>query len=548
MARFLLLICAVTMAWAQDDLASDPQNVATLDALQSYAETPLCLRCASTSDLTRIPGISRATAARIRSVVDSVVTIDELSSMACLTTDQQLLLATTCTLHCTCTTWLHSGRLRLRGIWRGTRTPDWSARMDVATVLGRVGAVLRSTATGSITGGWAVVPLEPCVIAVGDVSMASGLGMVLGGGGGFGRSAYSRLANMNTTIQLRPYTSTWQEAMARGIALHVPSVSTALPVEVGLMYSPLGIGGTSGSVVLASARMSVSATAVGGVHLYHDHAHTMASVEGELQVDSWQLHAEAGVMDAAHYALQVVARKDLTVGALSAAVRWSDPDLRHPYAAAISQASVLGNEVGCMVGLHYRQDRWNLEASLDIHGRPSPSHAIPMPRRGVDAIVDGQVRLVRGVNLDARCRYEVDDVSTDSRMTRRHRTTIRLDLTAQVQPHVRMRVRSDVRRAAWENGEHHHGYLSYIEARWTWSAASNLTARYTTYWSTSVDVAPYAMEVPAAGIFTTVVGNGTGTRLLLAATWQPVPSVRCSLSTLLLHAELSAAAQLDIRI
>lgn len=555
MGRVLLFLWAIAVASGQDDLASDPQNLAMLDALQSYAESPLCLRCASSRDLTQIPGISRVTAARIRSAVDSLVdsavSMSDLSRRACLTTDQHILISTTCTLHCTCTTWLESwiksGRLRLRAQWREGRTPDWSSRLDLTTAAGRVGALLRATGTESVRGGWALIPLDRYMIGVGDVSLASGLGIALGGGGGFGRSPMSRLSNLSTDVRLRPYTSTWQESLKRGIAVHVSALTAELPIDVGVVWSPVSVDGTPETSLLASVRMPLWTSAVGGIHTYRDGTTTLTTADMEVQLDSWHLHSEIGVHGADRWAMLLIARREIPSGSVSAAVRWSDPDLRHPYAAAISQASILGNEAGCLVGFHYRQDRWNIEASLDVHGRPSRSYSVPMPTRGLDAITDVQIKLVRGVELDARCRYEVDDVSTSGVMTRRHRTTLRADLTAQVQRQLRLRLRSDVRRATWEHGEIHEGYLGYIEARWTFLTSSHVTARYTTYWSTSFDVAPYAMEVPVVGVFNTVVGSGIGARLLLAASWQPIPSIRCSVSTVLLQAQASATAQLDVR-
>lgn len=552
-----------------DDLADDPQGAPTLEMVQAYAETPICMRCASVRDLTQLPGISTPTASRLRATAQRCSTLQQLSEEACLTADQEVLIAMTCTMDCTCGSWFESGRLRLRAVTSNQAAPSWTSRVDIATAVGRAGAVVRRSEAGDVTGLWATATLSRGSISIGDVALSSGLGLVHGAASGMGRSAAARIIDRSTLLRVRPVTSSWSEAVQRGVAVQL----TVQPFEGALLWSQRHVDGRLETSSCASIQMPASALlpldlGVNVQHLAYSsqsasasmvrvptRSRTLASFDATWMIQQWTVLTEVAVDDSARVAwasiVQYTDRGTTVVGA----ARWSHPDVRNPFGSPISPTYALGNEAGITLGLQQRRGSWRLEASMDLQQRLSKSYSTPMPARSADLMLETAIRPLRGVDISGRLRYEVDDEAwrplstSSSQMRRRHRFTFRADMGLACLPTLHVRLRADHRLAHYdESTPAEHGALLLVEVRWNVLHSMRLQMRYTAYSSPSLAVAPTAMEVPIPSLLMTVIGTGAGARWTTSIIWKPWSAVTLGVAAITHHDEVLAAVSVDVKI
>lgn len=542
----VLLTAAPWLRSQVDDLASDPWSIPQLEALQTYRDAPLCLHCTSATVLTSLPGVGRATASRIlRAVRAGAATMDAIALEACLSVDQRLIVEGTTTLVCTCGSWFDGIQVRSRVRSEPAAAPDVYGRAEIHTSTLRAGLQTRSGPLGKITGGWALADIGPVSIAVGDLALRTGLGLVLGGGGAFGRGTFARAASVESTTRLRPWTSSWLDPSQRGIGVIAADTIVSLPFEVGGLWSHRMVGSRAETMVSATATMSLPLVTIGTSlqHLEYDQplastamsvvperTRTLGSIHGEHLHGRWSMHAEVAFDDQLRTAGLGVLRWTYAEGRVAAALRWSDADLRNPYAAPISSASALGNEAGVVLGLLHRADHWSIEASIDLHQRLSRSWGSPLPSRGMDLLIDAERRLGSGELAAVRFRYEADTEGwrgaedAQTVMIERRRMTARAELTAEVHRTVRLRCRADVR---WLTADRLRspelGALAYAEARVTPTDAVAVSLRHTVFRSPSIDVAPYTVEAPLQGVLQIVAGSGQGARTTLSARWSPLP-------------------------
>lgn len=575
--RLLIFLLAAMAVRAQvDDLVDDPWNVPQWDALQVYRDAPLCLHCAKPTELTVLPGIGRATAARIRRAVDAgVADHDALADTACLSVDQRIVLMSTTTFTCSCGTWFQSARTRLRSVTSPAAAPDLQSRVDITTHSGRFGGLVRSGPQGEVVGGWASLNAGPAVIHVGDLALRSGLGLVHGGGGGFGRGPLSRIRAAGSGIRMRPWTSTWQEFGQRGVGVHLHDTVAGAPYQTASYWSARTVADRSETTLALAAEAEIGTGTSVGFHLQHleydaaedsrsmtvvpQQRRTLASLSAEHVAEDWRWNTEVAIDDSARIAAGVVAEAEFGAGRVVSAVRWTHPDLRNPYAAPISSASSLGNEAGVLVGMQWRRNGWAVEGSLDLHQRLSRSYGSPLPSRGFDLLIDGERRLSRMASVAFRGRYESDadgwrrEGGSRTLMVRRDRSTLRGELQFSPRRDLRVRLRGDVRHVAWDRlATTEIGSLLYIDVRWTPTEAVTLMGRHTRFSSPGIDAAPYTLESPLTGLLRTVAGSGSGSRQFLSVRYTPLPWITCSGAVI--HEQrngvtlTSGALQIDVRV
>ena len=579
MIRLVIILVLTTVGVVQaqvDDLADDPWNVPQWDALQIYRDAPICLRCARPTELTSLPGINRATASRIRRAVDTgVASIEALADSACLSVDQRIILLSATTLACTCGTWFESARARMRSVSTATARPDLQTRLDITTQTGRIGGLVRAGPYGDLAGGWASIRTGTITVHLGDLAMQTGLGIVHGGGGGFGRGPLSRARTVGTDVRLRPWTSTWQEFGQRGVGIHIDDTLASTPVQAAGYWSRRRIGGREEATSSVALTVNPLPTSTVGITLQHlaydrplrstaisvmpDEHRVLGSVLAEHHEGGWRWTAEVAIDDSLRPAAGVVSRMDLRHGRLIGAIRWSHADLRNPYAAPISSGSGLGNESGLLVGLQWRQNGWAVEGSFDIHRRHSRAYGSPLPSRGFDVLLDGERRLSSMASINVRLRHEYDvdgwrpPEQSTTIMVQRSRSTVRGEISMSPIRGLRVRARGDLRYATWDRlRQSMLGALAYIDVRWSPAEDLAILGRHTVFSSPGIDAAPYTLESPLTGYLRTIAGSGNGSRQFLSIRYSPTPWVTGSGAVIHEHrngtGHTSGALQVDVRI
>ncbi len=535
-----------------DDVADDSYATPQFDAIERFREDPLCLPCITPTELTIIPGFGRTTVSRILKAVEAgVPTLEAIADTACLSIDQRVLLLLCTSLNCSCAPRLQNVRTRIRGSVADGSMPDVTARIDVATDLGRTGAVFRRNAAGDVSGGWLLLDTPLASIALGDVSVGSGLGLVQGGGGGFGRTILGRLSAADVTPRLRPWTSTYRDGSQRGIGIILHPTLNSSSAHVLGSWSRTDVGTRTEHQANASLMATIDAVTAGLTmqHLAYNGRtestsmqtvpqsnRTLLSAVADFSGPVRQLTAECAIDDSMRTAFTIVGSTVFHGTHLLAGVRWAHPSIRNPYASPVSSLSSLGNEAGICLGLRLRgTQHLYVEGMVDVHSILSRSYGRPLPSYGMDVVLDGLFRFNRTMELSWRLRYEADDEgwkppeSAAILLQQRHRATTRAHMVAQVAPTLRLAGRLDIRNVWYQyQAENELGVVAYTDVMWTPHHSIRFSARVTAFQAPSIESAAYTMETPLVGLPRTVAGTGNGTRLM--ATCRYTPSSWCAVS------------------
>lgn len=570
------LVGAVDTIAQLDDLADASWAAPQIEIVQQLAGEPLCLQCVKPSQLTAIPGFNRSTAARIvRAAVLYPHSLEDVASYACLSTDQRILLLMCVTVDCSCDTSNVDVRMRLRTKSTNVSAPDIYGRTDVSTPYGGFGVVARRVDNDTLLGGWLTIESDYFALNIGDVAVSSGMGLVNGTGSTFGRSMGAQLSAIEIMPRLRPWTSSYQDGLQRGVSFTTHNIA-GTPYSCLASWSKRNVNNRKETAIASAVTAQYqSHTIVANIQsLWYDTTSTstsmrvmpfthraMFSVSTKHELDDYTITSELVLDDSINFGCVFVVEKALDQGKMLAAYRWSSPQLRNPYAAPIGSTSSLGNETGICFALQWRPTKHiSLDASLDLCATLSRAYGSPLPKQGLDLTVDAESRMWRTTTIRARLRYESGsngwraDSSAWTRMFHRERLTVRADVTIKVSKQLRLRWRMD-NRLAWyaANQPDAYGCLSFLDVEWKPTEMWRISLRATMFSSSSFDVAPYAFEVLMSGLSQTIVGTGSGSRLSMGmrfspAAWCTAGIVLWQSVKLLESSQQGVGVQADIRL
>ena len=528
-----------------DDLADASWAAPQIEVLQQLADEPLCLQCVTPAQLTAIPGFNRTTASRIvRAAKSYPHSLEDIANYACLSTDQRILLLMCVSVDCSCDTSSVDARMRLRTKTTNAAAADEYARGNVRTPYGGCGAVVHRADNNTSVGGWLTIETEYFALNLGDVAVSSGMGLVNGTGSTFGRSVGAQLSTIEIMPRLRPWTSSYQNGLQRGVSITVPNLAgtpfsclaswskrsvsnrleTAISSAFAAQYPNHQIVANIQSLWYDTTSASTSMRIMPLTH------RAMFSISTKHELSDYTITSEAALDDSINLGCAFVVERAFDKGKMLAAYRWSSPQLRNPYAAPIGSTSSLGNETGICFALQWRPTtRISLDASLDIYATLSRAFGSPLPKQGLDLTLDAESRMWRTTSIQFRLRYESGsdgwraDASAWTRMMYRERFTIRADVTIKASRQLRLRWRMDNRLACYSTRQPDaYGCLSFLDVEWKPTELWRFTLRATAFTSSSFDVAPYAFEVLMSGLSQTIVGNGSGSRLSMGVRYTPV--------------------------
>ncbi|NQW30920.1 MAG: hypothetical protein HQ472_10460 [Ignavibacteria bacterium] len=545
-----------------DDAAESAWATPLIDAIDVFRNDPICLPCLKPSQLTVLPGIGARTASRISRLVrgSPSLSIDEISDSLCLSIDQQIILLSCATMNCNCTNFFSGAQARTR-ISNTSTSPNSTSygRIDVRTEAGRMGMITQRVATSNALGGWLVSGLGNLNVAVGDFAARAGAGLVIGSAGGFGRSPLSVALSVDGEHAFRPWTSTWQEGMHRGILLRYADSLFEKPLSIMSFYSSVTLNGRHETNVSASANLAVGSGNSGGVllgvniqslvyssavdrnsmRIVNEARRVLASVSCSTMIGPISAIFEAGADDSLRPLGTAVLRLPTSNGAAILAARYMHADVRNPYGTAVSSLSAIGNEWGITAGMQWSErGGWRTESSVDVHGIVSASYGRPLMSYGINATFDAERKLNKHALFSCRFRYESDDdgyhlpQSSFTKMITMERVTMRCELTTPINPQTKMRARIDVRRAWFDNYRASEtGALAFAELAFAHGIFS-FKSRVTVYSAQSPDVAPYSIEQQTDGYMRTVMGSGQGSRMYMSATAKLIAGLKLSISAL----------------
>lgn len=556
-----LMMLPNIMAAQLDDLIEGSWAAPSLDVIERRREEPLCLRCCDAYELTEIPGISQRTARGIVRAIDGgrITTISALCDTLCLSPDQFILLTSCTTFECSCGGTIRSASARIR---LPTSAGGMGlARLNIDHAIGRAGVLYaqRLNATPSVVGAWATADVDKVHIAVGDMALRLGTGLIMGTSSGLARSPADVIGNADNALTMRPWTSSSQEGSIRGLVMRAPLPSTGIDV-LGVFgrttlddrSETIYAGAITSDLSIASLTLSVVSTqqhSFGSISL--DKVIGNTTLRSELAVDQhliWSGHLQGNYRSA---------RTEIGFSV------WRyDPDVPSPFGLSSGTSSAPSNHTGMLV--YCRSPLWNratILASMSYGGRISRSYLVPLPTSVLEGTADVFLQPWRGVSISTRLRYEraLDGVSLNDtrRMDVSTYLMARVDADLPILPNVQGRIRCDVRNVSWRSAPTvDNGALLFLEMRWLMYADLTVRGRWTQFSSTSGTIAPRMLDATVLGALQTVVANGKGARWTVAIRWQITPWVAASCAV---HEDLrivdgekrtdrSALFQIDLRL
>ncbi len=527
--RGIVLCAALVMlaatCRAQDDL-DGPWLAPTLDALERFREDPVCLRCATSTSLTQIPGISRRTASRIVAACRSasLVSIEQLADSVCASPEQFLMLNACATLTCTCFTLIRSLRARVR--MREGNNPQYVTRVDATHAYGVAGASLQRTPDATNASAWLTATFDDVDISMGDIALLSGTGLLLGTGRTLARRGVDVLPASTPVIATRPWPSTAFDNAPRGITALWRSA--ALPLSIGAatwidrassesdIHSSLHLQTHIASIdVFGSVvRRSQSARPFEAASIALSHYRDNLQVSAELRGSS-------AMVDAAHLIAGYNAdRTDVVVAA------WTySPDSESALGSSALGTTQPRNDRGLHIAAHHRFSwQLSLAASITMSERISRTYLDPLPPSTTDLRWDAEFRPTRATLLRLRLAHRrslVSESTPDGRaMSSRIFPQLRIDCESQITRRIMLRGRLDLRGARTDADQFDVGSMLSVVCRVQLTRTLTLSAQVVQWNAPSYDVASRVSTLSVPGTFDILVCTNVGSALHMQARWE----------------------------
>ncbi len=519
--RWIVMVVAFVgftlVCYAQDDDLDGQWLAPTLDAMERFREDPLCLRCATASTLTQLPGISRRTAARIASACrsTSITTIEELADSVCASPEQFLMLTACATLTCSCITMIRSVRTRTR--FRSDDVSPSSARVDVSHMYGTAGATVFTRSDRTFVSGWLTASLGNVEISLGDLAFQSGTGLLLGTARTLMRRGVDVLPASTPLASARPWPSVAFDNAPRGAtALWTSSVW------------PLAVGASTWidrSQSLARLRTALHL----GTHLYGVDLQATILRDGN-RLDNGDAMSLTACLD--RTPLRITAEMRLRFDAvegvhammgyaglrtdLVAALWMYAPDVILEYGTSALGSSQPRNQRGLHIAIHHRvASRLSIAGSATITERITRTYLDPLPSAATLLRSDVEFRPTRATLLRLQLSHRRSDESVssnDGRVMAIHVSSrMRFDCETALSASTLLRTRVDVNSASAQNQPSQRGTLVAVMFRTRITAWLTASAQMVQWRSTSYDVASRVATLGVPGTFDMLVCSGTGT-------------------------------------
>lgn len=502
---------------AQDDDLDGQWLAPTLDALDRFREDPLCLRCATASTLTQLPGISRRTATRITSACRSasITTIDELADSVCASPEQFLMLTACATLTCSCMTMIRSVRTRTRV--RSDAASPYSARVDVSHLYGTAGVTVFNRSDRTYASGWLTASFSTVEISLGDLAFQSGTGLLLGTARTLMRRGVDVLPASTPLASARPWPSVAFDNAPRGVT--ALWTSSAWPLAVGASTwidrsqsltrprTALHLGTRLYDVdlqatVLRDVNRSINGEAM-SLAASFDRTVVRIAAEMRLRFDAVEgVHAMMGYAGL---------RTDLV-----AAIWVYAPDVILEYGTSALGSSQPRNQRGLHIAAHHRfASRLSIAGSATITERITRTYLDPLPSTATLLRSDVEFRPTRTTLLRLQLTQRRSDESVssnDGRVMSVHMfSRFRFDCETALSASTLLRARVDVTNASVQNEPSQRGTLIAVMFRTRITPWLTASAQMVQWRSTSYDVASRVATLGVPGTFDMLVCSGTGT-------------------------------------
>lgn len=521
-AALASLACACN---AQDDL-DGPWLAPTLDALERFREDPLCLRCATTTSLTQLPGISRRTASRIVAVcrTPTLSSIEHVADSICASPEQFLMLKACATLTCTCFTLVRSLHARARA--RGGDAPLTSMRFDARHAYGSAGASLQRTSSATHVSGWLMATYGDVEVNIGDIALLSGTGLLLGTGRTMPRRGVDALPSATPVIAARPWPSTAFESAPRGMTALWRS--TSLPLSIGAatwvdrtsletdLHTSLHL-----QTRIASVDVLASGIRVAHTRRFVESASVTLSYDRDNVLVCTELRGSTLMVDGAH----VIAGYNGDRTDIVAAAWTYSPDSEPSRGSSALGTTLPRNDRGLHIAMHQRFT-WHLSlaASLTMSERISRTYLDPLPPNTTDLRCDLEFRPVRTTLLRVRLahRRTMESTSTpDGRaMSVCVYPQIRVDCECQITRRIMLRGRLDLRGARRNTDAYEVGSLLSVMCRAQLTRTLTLSTQVVQWNAASYDVASRVSTLNVPGTFDVLVCTDVGSAVHMQARWE----------------------------
>lgn len=511
-----LLISSIIICRAQDDDLDGPWMTPTLDALDRFREDPLCLRCATPSTLTQLPGISRRLAARIAAASSSpsITTIQELADSVCASPDQFIILTSCATLTCSCFTLIHA--LRVRSRMRSAPEPHVMSRIDASFAYGTAGATVLVNEQRLEPSAWLIASYGGFDVSVGDLAFQSGTGLLLGTARTLIRRGIDVLPSSTPLLGTRPWPSTAFDNAPRGAALQWKSPWLPITLATATWFDRTSIephACTSLHIGINVHNVEIHASYVRDAHpirprdamslaTSYDHEHVRIVSELRIRSDALEgMHAAAG-----YYGR----RSDL-VG-----VVWHyAPHIELDVGVSALGSSQPTNQRGVHLAAQYRPtSQFSGTASITLSERITRSYLDPLPSSSMLLRCDIEYRPQRSMLLRLQASHQLgyeSVASSDGRiMTQRGTARARIEYEVRVSPSTLFRARIDVASASTPDTESELGSMLAVMCRTSITPSITVTVQFVQWRSSSFDVASRIRALGVPGTFDMLVTTGTG--------------------------------------
>jgi hypothetical protein len=445
-------------------IAAPPLFAQDADALETYRLQPICLRTATTLELTAVPGFSQRVASAVLRVLAArpTATLHDVADSLCLSLPQRLMLLSCTTLDChpglastAIASVRASGRLSSpRGVredvWAGAAT-DNTERIDIRHGQQRL-VLVRGSAAGedgadAWYGGAADVQVSSIRAVLGNVAPSYGCGLVMGSAANTMGPWTVALDQRGARAVIRPWTSSMRHGYLQGVAVEAQATTALrLAAAYGGNTLPTSVENIDGQNFVRS----IDRTALRRTPLERSRERTREVVAGALAewshggivvggalwhwqynmplntASSWALQGYGGLAASLYGQMELagVLRWELSRSPTAdvamaaqwwqpaaptrwmAAARWIGADYRAPYGAAFTDASTVANEVGLTVGCALRRSGWRIDAVADVRRTLTRTYFVPGIVRGHTADVQALRSLRGGNQIGLRLFYE----------------------------------------------------------------------------------------------------------------------------------------------
>lgn len=249
----------------------------------------------------------------------------------------------------------------------------------------------------------------------------------------------------------------------------------------------------------------------------------LTSISTHYAIEKWNVNSELARSADGKIALQFGSNYQTQTFAMSSAVRHFPFGYHAPFGYMFGESSTASNEQGVYIGLQYRAVKGlEIRGFADVYQTLGATSSFNLPISGSNVFVEGQFKILKKTESTIRLTQESKQmrwtIADSARISPRHDFSVRLDIDHIIHDSLTLKTRIEATKVFSQDGSINQvGGVAFVEVKWRPLDGLKFSSRVAVFSAPSFTSALYLFELKVPNYMISTLAYGEGSRVYFAA-------------------------------